>query len=88
MAVVQFSGERAVLVAVSAGGESVTAVSPAGDSVVAAVRRRRLRRVHLAHELSRRERGRAASCAVEAEDHWDDGARAQLAMVGFTYRSS
>ncbi len=77
MAAVQFSDEMAVVVA----------VAPARRDSRAVARRRRLRLVRLAHELSRRERGRAVSGAVEAEDHWDDGARAQLAMVGVTYRS-
>ncbi len=78
MAAVQFSDETAVLIAVSPGG---------GDTTVAAVRRRRLRRVRLAYELSARESGRASPYVAEAEDHWDDGARAQLGMVGVTYRA-
>ena len=78
MAAVQFPEETAVLVAVT---------PPGADNGVAAVRRRRLRRLRLAYEISDRERGRVTCYVAQAEDHWDDGARAQLAMVGVTYRN-
>ena len=80
MTAVQFSEDMAVL----------AAVAPTGvDGGVATVRRRlHLRRVRGAHQVSARQRGRAASSFAEAEDHWDDGARAQLAMVGISYRTA
>jgi hypothetical protein len=82
MAAVQFDNGVEFLVAVSA---------PQADAVtVAAVRRRRLhlRRVARLYQLSRHEVAPAASPAAEPEDHWDDGARASLAMVGVTLRRS
>ncbi len=78
MTAVQWSEETAVIVAVSP-------TPPEGAAVV--VRRRRLRRVRGLDEVSRHRREPGASHLVEAEDHWDDGARAQLAMAGITYRA-
>ncbi len=82
MAAVQFDNGVEFLVAVSA---------PRADTdadAVAAVRRRRLglRRVAHRHQMGPHDVAPAASPTVEPEDHWDDGARASLAMVGVTFR--
>jgi hypothetical protein len=74
---VQLDNGTEVLLAVSAPPRS-------GRPSVTAVRRRRARRV-LA--IWRRDVVVATPpSAPEPEDHWDDGARASLAMVGVTYR--
>ncbi|HEV3401113.1 MAG TPA: hypothetical protein VG078_04765 [Acidimicrobiales bacterium] len=80
MAAVQFDNGVEFLLAVSA--------PPADAVTVAAIRRRRfhLRRLARAHQLSGQEVAPVPPAAVEPEDHWDDGARASLAMVGVTYR--
>ncbi len=77
MAAVQFDNGVEVLLAVSA-------PRPNRPSL-AVVLRRRVRRVHAIwrHEVVAATRPSVA----EPEDHWDDGARASLAMVGVTYRA-
>ena len=76
MAAVQFDKGVEVLLAVSA--------PPSARPSRAAIRRRRVRRVHA---IWRHEVVGASPSGPEPEDHWDDGARASLAMVGFTYRA-
>jgi hypothetical protein len=81
MAAVQFDNGVDVLLTVSA---------PRPNTAVAAVPRRRLglslRRARRLHEMSRYDMAPAASSEAEPEDHWHDGARASLAMVGVTFR--
>ncbi len=80
MAAVQFDNGVEFVVAVSA---------PRADAVaVATVGRRRLllRPLARAHQMSCSDVAPTPSSPVDPEDHWDDGARASLAMVGVTFR--
>jgi hypothetical protein len=68
------------------GVEVVLAVSAPRSRrpTVATVLRRRMYRVH---NIWRRQAVADILPVAEPEDHWDEGARASLAMVGVTYRA-
>ncbi len=80
MAAVQFDNGVDLLVAVSPPCAGTKATGPRR------VRAREFRRVRRLYAISRYEVTVGTASGPEPEDHWDDGARASLAMVGVTYR--